>query len=245
MSSEQAPLDAATQLRRRHRGTPSSDRSWRVVVALLLLGVLGAVLLVIGLRRTTSAAPAPLPYTAGSSAVEGQLRLSAPLPHPRVGGVATVPTWQRGMRPLAIRIPALGVTAAIGTASVDAGVLTPPREPDVVGAWAGSAALDARTGEVTLAGHVNWAGMAPFAFGRLADLAPGDLIYTTDHSGAQSAWRVQSVRARSKSQGIDPAAFAGRRGPRMLTLITCGGKFDASAASYEANVYVTARPATT
>ncbi len=142
-----------------------------------------------------------------------------------------------------IRIPALGVTAAIRAARVVHGILTPPRIPTVVGAWAGSAHLDAAAGEVTLAGHVNWAGMAPFAFGRLAYLRPGNILYTTDANGHQSAWRVKSVVARNKTQSIAAGAFAGSKGPRRLALITCGGAFDSGSESYQDNVYVYALPA--
>jgi len=147
------------------------------------------------------------------------------------------------MRGNSIRIPALSVTASIGAATVKDGVLTPPRVPDEVGAWAGSAGLDATSGEVTLAGHVNWAGEAPYAFGRLAYLHPGDVVYTTDKQAKQTAWRVTRVVARSKTQGIDKAAFAGPHGPRVLALITCGGSYDSADESYEDNVYVYANPA--
>lgn len=150
---------------------------------------------------------------------------------------------QKGLAANSIRIPVLGVTAAIGSASLSNGILTPPRIPMVVGAWAGSAPLNAATGEVTLAGHVNWAGMAPFAFARLAYLRTGDLIYTTDNRGNQSVWRVTAVTARSKDAGVDPNAFAGTHGPRLLALITCGGTFDTADNSYDQNIYVTARPA--
>ena len=211
------------------------------MLLLALLALLGATMLAFGLRHGQADAPAPLP-AAGTPSHGTSSRLPAALPGSAAPTVTVAPTRQSGMGPLTIRIPALNVTAAIGTATVSEGVLTPPRQPDVVGAWTGSAALDATSGEVTLAGHVNWAGMAPFAFGRLAYLQPGDLVYTTDRTGAQTAWRIVTVTARLKNQGVDPAAFIGPRGPRTLILVTCGGTFDAGAKSYEANLYVTAHP---
>jgi Sortase domain len=185
---------------------------------------------------TTPATPASVAATAS--------RLVAPLP---TTGAATTsaPVTRQTMSANSIRIPALSVTAAIGTAPVLDGVLTPPRLPDEVGAWTGSAPLDSSSGEVTLAGHVNWAGMAPFAFARLAYLHPGDVIYTTDKKSRPTAWRVTRVLARPKNQSIDPAAFAGPHGPRMLALITCGGSYSATDESYDDNVYVYAQPAST
>lgn len=115
--------------------------------------------------------------------------------------------------------------------------------PTEVGLWSGSAALDAGSGEVTIVGHVNWRGMPPFAFGRLAHLHDGDLVFTSDPHGSQTAWRVRQVFARAKSGGVDPTAFAGPHGPRQLVMITCGGAFDVRAGSYLDNVYVRAVPA--
>lgn len=206
--------------------------------ALLALACVGALLVVIGVLHTSTPPAAPLPHPAGD-------RLTAPRPAP---GAAATPALQRpehqtGLPASSIRIPALGITAAIGSAVPDDGVLDPPRDPAEVGRWTGSAPLAAAAGEVTLAGHVNWAGLPAFAFGRLADLHQGDLVYTSDPHGAQTAWRITAVTARAKSSGIDPAAFDGPGGSRRLALITCGGAYDQASASYMENVYVYAIPA--
>ncbi|EIV96292.1 class F sortase [Frankia sp. QA3] len=164
---------------------------------------------------------------------------------PGSDGASTVqlPRHQPDLPASSLRVPALGVTARIGRATEDKGVLTAPRAPTEVGLWSGSAALDAGSGEVTLVGHVNWRRMPPFAFGRLAHLHAGDLVYTSDARGEQTAWRVQRVFARAKAGGVDPAAFAGSRGPRQLVMITYGGPFDVRARSYSDNVDVRAVPA--
>ncbi len=223
-----------------------------MLAGLGLLAVIGVGLIGYGATRHSSPAAAPLPPATSASTSTAPTvpsasasRMDAPLPTAATTPtVSPTPQRQVGLAATSIRIPALEVTASIGAATVTDGVLTPPRIPDVVGLWAGSAPLSASTGEVTIAGHVNWAGMAPFAFARLAYLHPGDLVYTTDAAGAQAAWRVQTVVARPKSQPIDAAAFAGKSGPRTLSLITCGGAYDSGSASYEDNVYVTATPAT-
>ena len=178
-----------------------------------------------------------------------QSRLDAPLPL-QIGTTAAAASTsaaqvqhQTNMRALSIRIPALDVAASIGAATVANGILTPPRSPSTVGMWAGSAPLDASSGTVTLAGHVNWAGMAPFAFANIAYLRPGDLVYTADKDARQTAWRIIAVVSRPKDEPVDTAAFTGTTGPRKLYLITCGGAFDSDASSYEANIYVSATPA--
>jgi RNA polymerase sigma factor (sigma-70 family) len=149
---------------------------------------------------------------------------------------------QRDMPPLSIRIPRLGASAVIGSAAVTDGVLSAPRDPGVVGLWAGSAPLSSDSGEVTITGHVAWDGMGPFAFARLTFLRDGDLVHTSDRQGRQTVWRVTSVVARPKIAGIDRNAFAGKTGERKLVLITCGGTYDSATRSYADDVYVTAVP---
>ena len=195
--------------------------------------VAGAVLIVVGATSGGSSA----------SSLEDASRHAAPLPAASAARINPVPTTQT-MGPSSIAVPTLGVVAGIGQSSLQGDELTPPLDPGVVGAWSGSAPLNGATGEVTLAGHVNYGSLGPFAFSRLAELVPGDLVYTNDANKKQTAWRIDTVTARPKSAGIDPAAFAGPTGTRELALITCGGVFDTAAHSYEANVYVMAHPAT-
>lgn len=207
---------------------------------------LGAVLLFRGPlgKHDRAAEPAPPPSTATASTTASASPTPRATPRPKSTAARPVPV-QRGMSPSSIHIPALGVTARIGTADVVNGELIPPMQPDVVGMWGGSAGLDEASGEVTLAGHINWSGLGPFAFGRLAELHRGDLVYTTDGANRQTAWRIASVTARSKSLPIDVTAFAGHTGTRKLALISCGGTFIASAHSYDSNIYVFATPVRT
>lgn len=199
------------------------------------LALVGIVLVILGWPSSPTPTAAPLP--------EAGPRLPGPLPSPDGAGGLQIPRHQTDLSPSSLRIPALGVTARIGRATEENGTLIPPRAPGEVGLWSGSAALDATSGEVTIVGHVNWRGMAPFAFGKLAYLRGGDLVVTSDAHGAQTAWRVLRVFARAKTGGVDPRAFAGPRGPRQLVLITCGGAFDVRLGSYSDNVYVRAVPA--
>ncbi|MBC7560533.1 MAG: class F sortase [Dermatophilaceae bacterium] len=203
----------------------TSSSSWGL--ATVVVG--GVALIVVGATGGGSSA----------SSLNDASRLSAPLPVAGAAAVAPVPTAQ-SMGPSTIAVPSLGMTAGIGRATMQDGELTPPLDPGVVGSWSGSAPLDAAAGEVTLTGHVNYGNLGPFAFGRLAELAPGELVYTTDAQDKQTAWRIDSVKARPKSAGVDPAAFNGTSGARQLALVTCGGRFDAASHSYEANVYVLA-----
>ncbi len=120
--------------------------------------------------------------------------------------------------------------------------LEPPADVHTVGIWTAGAPLAATHGTTDIVGHVNYAGQGPGALHDIAELRPGDHLYTTDDRGRTTSWTVTTVFARHKETGVDASAFPGPTGPRQLVLITCGGTFDPDADSYLDNVYVRARP---
>ena len=122
------------------------------------------------------------------------------------------------------------------------GGLEPPADVHQVCYWAGGATIDEPAGTTVLTGHINWVGQGTGAFGNLAALHRGDTVYTSDARRAVSAWRIVRVEHRSKTLGVDPAAFVGHRGARRLYLISCGGAFDSAELSYIDNIYVLAKP---
>lgn len=235
------------------------NRRVAVATAAGVLGVVAAVMLTVGITVQHDPPAAPLPpkredrpippvsleppTTSSASTPVTPVHPSVPRSAATSSSSAQTPAPPAHLAADSINIPALGITATIGTASLSHGVLTPPRVPTEVGRWPYAARLGSSTGEVTLAGHINWMGMAPFAFGRLADLQVGSVIYTTDSHDALQEWTVVSVLSRPKSEPVDNAAFMGPGGRRELALITCGGAYDPYDHNYLSNVYVFALPA--
>jgi hypothetical protein len=122
------------------------------------------------------------------------------------------------------------------------GALEPPADVHQVCYWAGGAGIGDRAGTTVLTGHINFAGQGTGAFGELAALHRGQTLYTSDGRRTVTAWRIVRVAHRSKTLGVDPAAFVGQHGPRRLYLISCGGAFDPTELSYVDNIYVQAEP---
>jgi sortase (surface protein transpeptidase) len=94
---------------------------------------------------------------------------------------------------------------------------------------------------VVIAGHVDSATQGGGAFFRLRDLRPGDEVTVAGSDGATRTFSVVSREVFEKAAVPLDQLFA-RDGPPRLTLITCGGAFDASSRHYRDNVVVTAQP---
>ena len=100
----------------------------------------------------------------------------------------------------------------------------------------------ASSGSAVLSGHVDSAQQGLGAFSRLGELHAGDNVTVTDTAGRQLSYRVVGKEAFDKKT-VPLAELFSRSGAARLTLITCGGAFDAAAKSYVDNIVVTAVPA--
>jgi hypothetical protein len=129
-------------------------------------------------------------------------------------------------------VVAAGVDPATGELAI-------PAQAGVV-AWYQYGPSPGEGGSAVLAGHVDWHGV-PGIFFRLRALAPGDPVEVTMSDGSARSFHVVAVELVEKPQLPLAEVFA-RTGPPTLTLVTCGGSFDASTHHYRSNVVVTASP---
>lgn len=140
-------------------------------------------------------------------------------------------------RPASLRIAALGVAAPVRPVGVAEGLVEVPDDPGVVG-WYRHGSSPGRPGSAVLVGHVDLDGR-PGVFFRLRELEPGALVTVGFARGAGEAFRV--VARRSYPKGRLPARLVfAESGRAYLTLVTCGGDFDAARGEYEENVVVVA-----
>jgi sortase (surface protein transpeptidase) len=113
--------------------------------------------------------------------------------------------------------------------------------PDVrtVG-WYRFSPIPGEPGSSVLLGHVDSSTQGPGAFFHLARLEPGSKIRVLLADGSARSFRVVARRSYLKSRL--PATVFARTGRPILTLVTCGGPFDASIGHYRDNVVVYAVP---
>jgi Sortase domain len=198
----------------------------------------------------TTAAPSAGPATTAAST-------TAPAPAPTAAtktttvAVSAIATHDATLGALVVAdapVPvavAAGPTSAISGPVVRAGVdpatgeLAIPADAAVV-AWYEYGPAPGQAGSAVLAGHVDWHG-APGIFFKLRELQPGEPVTVTMSDGSVRGFHVVDTRLVDKPELPLAEVFA-RTGAPMLTLVTCGGRFDSSTRHYLSNVVVTAAP---
>ena len=144
-----------------------------------------------------------------------------------VGGVRKAELT--GIEPARIQIPKINVDApVVQVGTTAAGAMEAPARYSEVGWWS-FGAQPGEAGRAVLAGHVDspW-GAAVFI--RLEDLEPGDEIIVSDVA-SELRYVVRGVAVyRADSAPVED--IFGPSAERELILITCGGWFDRSTASY-------------
>ncbi|MFG3581787.1 class F sortase [Micromonospora chersina] len=176
-----------------------------------------------------SATPAATPTATGDP--------SAPV------NAGTLPTAGATVPPVGLRIPPIGVTATVDPVGVNRRTdeFEVPPSVDRVGWYRYGPGLEAGTGSVVIAGHVDSADQGRGAFFRLRELDRGDTLTVTGADGRKRPYRVVAREEYAKTR-IPLDRYFARDGSPRLTLITCGGPFDAKTRHYRDNIVVTAVP---
>ncbi|MDQ3421912.1 MAG: sortase, partial [Actinomycetota bacterium] len=107
-----------------------------------------------------------------------------------------------------------------------------------IGWWSGGPA-PGEQGAAVVVGHVD-SPTGPAVFYQLSGLARGDRIVVERADLARMVYAVQRVTLYERSEFPSERVYR-TRGPSTLSLLTCGGSFDAEAGQYTGNVVVFAR----
>lgn len=136
-----------------------------------------------------------------------------------------------------VELTALGVRAPIVRVGIDseAKMVVPKNAREV--AWLDQGPLPGRTQNIVLAGHIAYSRVAG-SFHRLGDLKPGDEI-VLDLDGKDLHFRVKWNCSFSRDTE-DASRIMGYTTTPSLTLISCGGVFDAAARTHTERIAVRA-----
>ena len=150
------------------------------------------------------------------------------------------PTPAPSMAPVVrIKAPSIGVDAPIITRGLDrAGIMEDPPDPVSV-VWYDFSAQPGYTGNVVLAGHVDYHNYGPAVFWDLRKLTVGDRLQVALQDGSSYTYQVASL-AYYDAATAPVGEIVGNTPTETLTLITCGGTFNRRAGDYDKRLVVRA-----
>lgn len=233
-------------MNRTDRGAPRSGSGARPRRGLIAAAIGATTLAICGVAACQARPPADV----GADRVAALASAAAPSPParstpPRVPvRDGDLPAADPVAPPTRLQIPDLSLTATVAAVGVDPGTgdFAVPPSVDRVGWYRHGPGMEAAAGSIVIAGHVDSATQGKGAFFRLGALRPGARVALADAAGTVQEFRVVGRERYAKSR-IPLDRYFARDGARRLTLITCGGPFDAATGHYRDNVVVTAEPA--
>ncbi|WP_225860534.1 class F sortase [Streptomyces triticiradicis] len=139
--------------------------------------------------------------------------------------------------PVRLRIPAIGVDAALVRLGLDkAGALRPPPEGDPgLAGWYGGGTTPGSRGTAVTTGHVDTRDGRRGVFYRLGAVTKGERIEVGRVDGRTAVFTVDAVEVYDKA-GFPSEKVYGASGRPELRVITCGGR--AGGDGYRGNVVV-------
>lgn len=192
------------------------------------------------------------PATTTSSSTTAAPAARAPVPTTTAPPPSTLPVVERSGAdvgpttvvgdPVGIRIPSLDVDSPIVPTGVNPdGSVAVPSSADVAG-WFEPGPRPGERGPSVVMAHVDSARTGPGVFFRLRDIRAGALV-SIDTTEGEIDFVVERIEQHAKDEfptddvyGPVPAA--------ELRLVTCGGEFDRSVRSYDDNIVVYLKRAT-
>jgi sortase (surface protein transpeptidase) len=141
--------------------------------------------------------------------------------------------------PTRIEIPSIGVSSDLLQLGLNADktVQVPPLSRDSKAGWYRDSPTPGQLGPSLILGHVDSAEYGAGVFFELGALKPGQTVTVTRADRTAAVFRIDRVAAFPKNH-FPTLEVYGDTENAQLRLITCGGKFDFSARSYESNIVV-------
>jgi LPXTG-site transpeptidase (sortase) family protein len=160
----------------------------------------------------------------------------------RRSGQTVAATAQRrwGTGSLLLSLPSIGVDAATTPMGMERDGVTPATPNSAWGvAWYHFTAYPGSGGNAVFSGHVDWYTGAPAVFGGLRNVGAGDPLYAVLPDGTPITYRVAYAQW-VRPETADVNAIFGATGRDAITIITCGGAWDAVAKDYSHRLIVRA-----
>ncbi len=129
-------------------------------------------------------------------------------------------------------IPKIGVDAQFSVKEVGTdGQMPNPNGPEDVAyydfsQWPGLGGVPGKGGNVVLAGHVDYIRYGPAVFWRLHELEAGDTVEIQQADGTKATYKIE-FNKQIDASAADWTPIVQATADESITLITCGGQFEA------------------
>lgn len=144
---------------------------------------------------------------------------------------------EQASKPIRLKIPKIGVSAAIEYVGLDAvGAMIVPERPESVG-WFKLGAMPGENGSAVIAGHYGWKDDVQAVFDNLNKLKIGDQIYVTDKKGDTVMFVVREIRSYAWTDDASEV-FSSDDGKSHLNLITCEGVWNDITETYSQRLVI-------
>ncbi|MGN9844785.1 class F sortase [Nonomuraea sp. H19] len=201
---------------------------------LTLAGVVtlaGALLIGLGVSGIVGGGEQAPVAAAGTEPGDG----TAPVPGVPRAGVAEP---MKAVRPTAVYIPSIGVSAPLMELGLDAAgaIQNPPLDSPNLAGWYRYGPVPGQRGAAVITGHLDTRS-GPAVFARLKDVKRGDQVQVLRADRSVAVFVVDEVEHTPK-RGFPAKKVYGKLGYPGLRLVTCGGAFDRKSRSYQENAIV-------
>jgi LPXTG-site transpeptidase (sortase) family protein len=184
--------------------------------------------------RTVFAPISATHSTSGEMPTSGGMR-------PGPAGTAPPPLVVVGTIPVAIKVSKADIDAQVEQQTIDDGKMHDPSGPYVV-SWYKTTGKLGEANNIVMAGPLEWYGVAQAVFYHIGDLKKGDAIAVTGEDNETYNYKVDWLKdyvvadldAKTIQQIVGPTQT------EQLTLITCGGAWDADKQEYVERMVVRA-----
>ncbi len=141
-------------------------------------------------------------------------------------------------KPERLSSDAIGLNAPITPREIVGGQMQTPKDEFEV-SWYKETASPGQDGNMVFAGHLNWYGVPQAVFYNINSFTKGDEIVVTGEDGVDYTYKVKWVKL-IETADADLDELVGETKKPSLTLITCGGEWDAAAGQYKQRTVVRA-----
>ena len=205
-------------------------------LAVGLLAVLLSLALVSLSPGELGSSPAVARLTPGTQLIGSKVVAMAPPAAPRTESFNRI---AGPITPARLRIPSIGVDAWIGAVGLRGDGSMDVPDNLWTSSWLAKGPRPGQAGNAVIAGHRGVG--TPALFSHLENVRAGDRIYVSDAAGNELIYVVTGVASLDLSRSTQVAVF-GPTTAQQLVLITCFGRYVASARTYDHRLVVFSRP---